>query len=254
MTQPHVLAGADAFSFPGGPTGALLIHGLTGSPQGLLALGEYLAARGVAVEAVRLPGHGTTWQDLETTTAQDWRTEVATGYARLAERCDEIFVVAMSFGAALAVEFVGENPEAAAGLVTLGGWVHTDDPRRFFAPIVRRVIRSIPGVGNDICDPEGHEICYERVPTRAAEQSLKVLKAARRRLTDVRCPVLVMHGSSDHTVKPTNARLIYESVASEDKQLVWCERSYHVITLDYDKNDVQRRTYEFIKERSRHGI
>jgi esterase/lipase len=35
---------------------------------------------------------------------------------------------------------------------------------------------------------------------------------------------------------------------------VWVDDSYHVITLDRDRDEVYRRTYEFIKERSRHDL
>jgi carboxylesterase len=63
-----------------------------------------------------------------------------------------------------------------------------------------------------------------------------------------------MLGRHDHTGHPRNARIIFDSVSSTDKELVWCERSYHVITLDYDREMVLERTYEFIKERARHAV
>jgi carboxylesterase len=57
-----------------------------------------------------------------------------------------------------------------------------------------------------------------------------------------------MHGRNDHTVHPNNAQLIYDSVASTDKEIVWCERSHDVITLDLDRDMVFSRTDRFIKE------
>ena len=60
-----------------------------------------------------------------------------------------------------------------------------------------------------------------------------------------------MHGRNDHTARPFNARLVYDSISSSDKQLIWCERSFHVITLDYDRDLVFEKTFEFIKEHSR---
>jgi carboxylesterase len=77
---------------------------------------------------------------------------------------------------------------------------------------------------------------------------LLFLPRVRRGLGDVRCPILIMHGRKDHMVHPSNAQLIYDSVASTDKEIVWCERSYHVITLDFDRDMVFSRTHRFIEE------
>lgn len=250
--QIKILEGADEFALGEGPVGALLVHGFTGSPQGLRGLGEYLAERGIAVRAPRLPGHGTTWEDLNTRHPEEWADTVESSFHALAAERDEVFVVALSFGAALAVNFAARYPDRVTGLVTLAGFVHTKDPRRFFAPVIRRLTRSLPGAGNDIADPEGREIAYDRLPTSGAYYMLRVLKQARRSLPAVTCPILVMHGRNDHTVPPFNAPMIYGSVASEDKELVWLERSYHVITLDYDRDEVFSRTYEFIRAHSKH--
>ena len=59
-----VMPGAEAFAHEGGPTGVLLCHGFTGSPQTLRPWAEYLAKAGLGVSLPRLPGHGTTWQEM----------------------------------------------------------------------------------------------------------------------------------------------------------------------------------------------
>jgi carboxylesterase len=63
-----------------------------------------------------------------------------------------------------------------------------------------------------------------------------------------------MHARQDHTVHPSNAQYIYDNVASTDKELVWFERSYHVITVDYEKDEVFERTFNFIKERAKNAL
>jgi len=248
--DPDILSGAEEFSFVGGPVGALLIHGFTGSPQALRGIGEYLAARGIAVEGIRLPGHGTTWQDLNLRSAHEWVAAVEQGYEKLAADRDKVFVVSLSFGAALGIDFAARHPGKVAGLVTLAGMVFTKDPRRFLAGAIRRMSKSIPGVGNDIADPDMREIVYERFPTSAGYHMLQFIKKARRSLPDVHCPLLIMHSHHDHTVHPDNATDILRRAASTDKHLVWVDDSYHVITLDVDRDKVYETTYEFIKERS----
>jgi carboxylesterase len=250
MRETEVLEGAEEFTLGEGTVGALLVHGFTGSPQGLRGLGEYLAERGLAVEGLRLPGHGTTWQDLNVRHAQEWIDAVEAGFAKVAEGRRKIFVAGLSFGAALALDFAARNPDAVAGVVTLAGLVYTRDPRRFLAPVIRRLTASLPGIANDIADAGAAEIAYDRLPTTAAYQMLRCIRRARAALPNVRCPILVMHSTNDHTVHPGNARVIFDTVASEDKELVWLDKSYHVITLDFDKQEVFERTYDFIKQRA----
>ncbi|MGH2749042.1 MAG: alpha/beta hydrolase [Actinomycetota bacterium] len=251
MEEIKILEGAEEFTLGDGPTGVVLVHGFTSSPQNMRLLGDHLAERGIAVVAPRLPGHGTTWQDLNTRTASEWIQTVEDAFLKAAAERDEVFLVGLSFGAALALELAARYPDRVAGVVTLAGLVQTRDPRRFFARVIKRVAKSLPGVGNDIADPEGREIVYDRLPTGAAHQMLKTIKRARLALPAVRCPVLIMHGRGDHTVPPWNATVIHDTVSSDDKELVWLERSYHVVTLDHDRDEVFERTYDFIKKRAK---
>ena len=256
MTQQEfkVLEGAEEFELGEGPVGALLVHGFTGSPQSMRPLGDYLAERGIAVMAPRLPGHGTAWQDLNARTAEEWVAHVEDAFNVFAAEKEEVYLVGLSFGAALSLNFAAHYPDRVDGIVALSTFLLPKDPLRFLAPVVRRVVRSLPGKANDIADPEQRELAYERLPTGAAWVMLQFVKQARQNLGAVRSPILLIHSHNDHTAHPSTAPLVYDSVSSEDKQLVWVDDSYHVITLDRDRDEVYRRTYEFIKERSRHDL
>jgi len=251
VPEIQVLEGCEEFAFGEGRVGTLLVHGFTGSPQGMRGLGDYLVANAdIAVAAPRLPGHGTTWQDLNTKKASDWVDTVETSYQHLKGQVDEIFVVALSFGAALSLDLASRHQGEIKGIVTLAGMIFTRDPRRHLAPVIARVAQSIPGVGNDIADPEGKELAYDRLPTKAAYNMIRYLKTAEKTLPDVTAPILVMHGRQDHTVPYANAQHIYDKVGSTHKELVTLERSYHVITLDLERETVFERTLNFIKENS----
>lgn len=246
----QVIAGAEAFELGSGPAGALLIHGYTGSPQALRGLGEHLAAHGLRVAAPRLPGHGTTWQDLDRHTYPDWVAEVERAHSALSSACEEVFVVGLSFGGALGLHLAQRHPGELKGLVTIAGLVKTFDPRRPLAGVIRRVVRSLPGVANDIADPNMREIAYERLPANATYSMVRFLDIVRESLTQVDVPLLVIHSHNDHTVDPRNARLIFDGVGSRDKALEWFDRGYHVLTLDLERERIFERVYTFIKERS----
>ncbi|MEA2499521.1 MAG: carboxylesterase [Actinomycetota bacterium] len=254
MSELQVLPGAEEFAFGEGPVGALLVHGFTGSPQSMRTLGEYLSERGIAVVGPRLPGHGTTWQDLNTRTGEEWMQTVETAFHHLASQTEEVFVVGLSFGGTLAIDLVARHQDEVAGLVTLAGMVFSKDPRRHLAPVVSRLVASLPGLSNDVADPEGKEIAYDRTPTRAAHAVLRFARRAQAALPQITTPTLVMHARQDHTVHPSNAQYIHDRIGSTDKELVWFDRSYHVITVDYEKDQVFERTFNFIKEHSKHAL
>ena len=251
MEQVKIMEGTEAYSLGDGPVGALFCHGYTSSPQNMRLLADHLAPRGIAVRAPLLPGHGTTWQDLNTKTDTDWVGAIEDAFHAIRAECDEVFLVALSFGAALALDLAARYPDQIAGIVTLAGFVETKDPRRFLAPVIRRVVKSLPGVGNDIADSELREIVYDRLPTSSTHFMLKQIKKARLGLPAVTAPILVMHGRNDHTVAPFNADIIYNTVGSIDKEIVWLERSNHVITLDRERDQVFERTYRFIADHSK---
>jgi carboxylesterase len=162
--------------------------------------------------------------------------------------------VGLSFGAALCLDLAARRPDEISGVVALSPFVMSKDPRRFLAPVIRLLVQSIPGVGNDIADPEMREIVYDRVPVRAAGSMLQFTGKVRAELENVTSPLLIIHSRNDHTAHPDNAEVIHRSVSSGDKRIEWLERSYHVITIDYDRDRVAELTTEFIKDRAKHAL
>src|SRR5579859_1859428 len=102
-----LLPGAEPFeAAPGGAygrVGVLLCHGFTGSPQSLRPWARHLAEAGFRVSLPLLPGHGTRWKDLQSTTWQDWYAEVDKALRVLREDCDSVFVAGLSMGGGLAL-------------------------------------------------------------------------------------------------------------------------------------------------------
>ena len=48
----------------------------------------------------------------------------------------------------------------------------------------------------------------------------------------ITAPVLILHGSDDRIVNPSDSRFLYELVSSEQKQLIIYEDFYHEIYND----------------------
>jgi carboxylesterase len=239
----RLLPGADAFRFDGGGTGALLIHGFTGCPASMRPMGEWLGEQGLTVVGPRLPGHGTTVEDLATVSWRDWVGETETALSNLAARCSDVIVVGLSFGGALALHLGAAHPDQLRGVVVVNAYVK--DPRIALSPIARLFARTVKGVGNDIKKPGQDEICYDRIPVRTLASVSKMLRTVASELPSMRLPLLVFSSPEDHTVKPSNSRLVMERAGTSRKELVVLSNSYHVATLDYDAETIFERTLAF---------
>ena len=66
-------------------------------------------------------------------------------------------------------------------------------------------------------------------------------------LPRVVCPALIFQSREDFVVPPENGPFILDHIGSADKQLVWLDNSYHVATLDNDKELIAEQTLQFIR-------
>ena len=212
--QKRIIPGAEPFRFDAGPTGALLQHGFSGCPASMRPMGRWLADRGISVVGPRLPGHGTSWEDLEDTTWQDWEAEAEAALLDLAARCSTVIAAGLSMGGAMVLHLAAKHPDKVKGVVAVNPDVRR--PELALAPIARLFTRTSKGVGNDIKKPGQDEIVYERVPLKAAAQLGRFYRMVQREIPSVRVPLLVFSSPEDH-----------------------------VATLDYDADLIFERTLEF---------
>ena len=105
-------------------------------------------------------------------------------------------------------------------------------------------IDIFPGIGSDIADPDAHETSYEGTPLRPLVTLFDGVESFQSGLSSIACPVLILNSPQDHVVAPSNSDHLAASVGGPVER-VTLERSYHVATLDYDKDLVTERFLEF---------
>jgi carboxylesterase len=240
-----VLPGAEPFSASGGPHGALVLHGFTGTPQSMRGLANAFAAAGFTVELPLLPGHGTSVDDMATTTFADWSATVEHAYDDLAGRCERVVVSGLSMGATLAAWLAVRRPDIA-GLVVINGAFAPPEAnmREGIEQLVAQGVARIPGPGNDVADPDQTELAYSEVPPRQLLSLLDELDALQSELAQIRCPSLVITSDNDHVVEPGSSDHYAANVGGpvERMRLV---RSFHVATLDYERADIEAAAVAF---------
>jgi carboxylesterase len=242
-----VLPGAEPFSHDGGDTGVLLLHGFTGTPQSMRPWAEHLSAHGLTVRLPRLPGHGTTWQELNRTRWDDWYAVVDATFRELHERCARVFVAGLSMGGALALALAQEHGPRVSGLVLVNPAVRFDDWRVRLVPVLRHVVPSVAPIASDIKKPGVVELAYRRSPVQAAHSQFTAWKNVIRDLPEVTQPVLVLRSTQDHVVPATSSELVLARISSEDSTEILLRDSYHVATLDHDAPRIFDESVQFIE-------
>jgi len=245
-----VLPGAEPFEHAGGPVGVLLCHGFTGSPQTLRGWADYLAGQGLTVSLPRLPGHGTTWQEMARTGSDDWLAEVDTAFGKLAGQCEQVFVFGLSMGGCLALRLAQTRGGAVRGLVLVNPSLAPDTKLFLLAPVLKHVVRTLPGIASDIAKPGVREVGYDRVPVRAAATLPKLWSETTRHLGEVTQPVLVYRSAADHVVGPASMRVLRAGIAESQVTVRELPDSYHVATLDNDAGTIFEGSFKFIQDHS----
>ena len=248
-----VLPGAEPYSHQGGPSGVLLCHGFTGSPQSLRPWAEYLAEAGLSVSLPRLPGHGTTWQEMARTRWEDWYAEVDRAFDELRAGVDEIFVMGLSMGGCLALRLAELHGDAVSGLVLVNPSVTADTKLFLLAPALKLVVPSLKAIGSDIKKEGVSELAYDRTPVKAAATLPALWKVTSQNLGQVSAPVLCYHSTVDHVVGPASMAILRKTLAADKLEVRDCPDSYHVATLDNDAPAIFAGSLDFVRSHSHAG-
>lgn len=239
------------FKKAGGPVGCLLVHGFSGSPPEMRPMGGFLAAKGLTVRGVRLAGHGTSPEDMATTTWRDWVASAEAGLWELEACCEQVFVAGLSMGGLITLHLAAHHP--VAGIVVMAAPAYIADWRFRLLPLARYFVHWFtPDIESDLTDPEAEKrlSAYQVLPVPCLVSLGQLIRLVRRELPQVKAPALIMQGEKDQHVPADSAPIIFEELGAAGKELVWWPNSGHCITVDSEREAVWARAYEFIAEHS----
>ncbi|GAA4366671.1 alpha/beta hydrolase [Nocardioides caricicola] len=226
--------------------GVLLSHGFTGQPASMKPWGESLAARGYAVELPRLPGHGTTWQEMNTTTWADWYGELTRAFEKLCAENDAVVVGGLSMGGALALRIAEDHADRIAGVMVVNPAIATKRLDVKLLPILKHLVPSFPGIANDIKKPGVEEHGYTKTPLKAAHSMMQAWPTVAADLPRITAPLIYFRSTEDHVVDEKTQPIITGRISSTDVTVVPLENSFHVATLDNDAEKIFEDSAAFI--------
>lgn len=235
-------------SISGDERGVLCLHGITGTPFEVRPLAEGMARLGCSVEAPLLAGHGGTLGDLARSTWSDWLASAERALEALEARVQgrPVAICGFSMGGLLALRLARLHPGRVGALVIMAAPLRL---RKLQVMGIRAVsslpidFRNHPAAcvpkmkGSDISDPamRDQNPGLRAFPIAALENLLDLMASVRGDLPSIRTPTLVVHGRHDHTVPMDDSFELTGSLASDVIERLWLDRSYHIVTLDVER-------------------
>lgn len=245
MADLAVMPGAEPIDLPGGPVGVLLQHGFTGTTQSIRPWAEHLSSAGLTVVAPRLPGHGTTMKEMNTTRFSDYYATVEQAFDKLRDRCETVFAMGLSMGGTLVLRLAEQRPDQVAGLVVVNPALATERFDVKLLPYLCRILPTYKGVANDIKKAGVTELAYPKVPLKAANSLQQALPVVRADLGRITCPVLFYRSSIDNVVEKISGVELLKGIKHAEERVL--EDSYHVATLDNDAPKIFDGSLEFVR-------
>lgn len=260
----------------GGKNAILLIHGITGTPSEMRYLAKCFNRAGYTVLCNTLPHHCASLKELKRTTWQEIVALCIEDFKLLKKEHEKVFVAGLSMGALVSMHIAFQFPNEVAGIIAFAptlfydGWaVHKGQvllPLAWHIPYFRSSIdiRENPPYGlkdeslrntiHAFYSNAGKGNSSEKVimfgspffPLASLYQHHKFSKIVKKELARVKTPILIMHAKEDDMTSLKNAQYIFKNIGSPDKSLIVLEDSYHMITIDKEKERVADETIKFM--------
>ncbi|TQK70631.1 carboxylesterase [Nocardioides sp. SLBN-35] len=226
--------------------GVLLSHGFTGSPASMRPWGEHLGALGYGVAVPLLPGHGTTWQELNTLRWTDWYAELTRTFDALRAEHDAVVVGGLSMGGALVLRLAADRPDEVAGVMVVNPAVATRRLDVKLLPVLKHLVPSFPAIANDIKKPGVDERGYDRTPLKAIHSLIRAWPSLRTDLPRITAPLVYFRSADDHVVDDASEPLVLDGISSTDVTRIALPESFHVATLDNDAPTIFEESAAFV--------
>ena len=226
--------------------GVLVLHGLGSTVQSVRPLAQGLAARGWAVSAPLLPGHGRSVAAFGSTGFPDWLAAAREELRALADRCRSTAVVGLSMGGTLALTLAAQ--ETVAAVVAINPLVDTGDPAVIEAEqhAIATGVRVYPAPGaGDVRKPGAAEIRYQELPVSCLLSLFAGARDLTPQLGALTAPLLLVRSRYDAVIGPEGADILARSVGGPVTRLE-LPRSAHVAPLDEDADLLVAATAEHL--------
>lgn len=227
--------------------GCLIIHGYTGGPYEVEPLANYLDEKtDWQIEVPVLSGHGPEL-DLEDVHYETWIKDAEKALLKLKETCDTIYVVGFSMGGMIAAYLAANYP--IDRLVLLSTARKYLSFRHLSTYIKSGIELSLKGELRESNLYKHYKYKFDVVPFSANIEFMKLVNKTKAYLKNIQSPVFIAQGQKDALVPSRAAYSLHDEIGSTDKEVVFFERSNHLICLGSDHDVLNVMIYQFLNKK-----
>ena len=253
----------------GGEHAVMLIHGLQSSPAELLPLAKRLHQAGYTVHMPHIAGYGFMHGDTprSVTHWQDWRTKALKEFRMLQRQYKTVAVGGLSIGGTLSLSIAAELGDEVAALALLSttlwydGWsipwyrfmlplgyswplrylytYREDEPFGLKNPLLRK------WVAREMSHKDVSMVGASRLYLPGIQEAERLIASVKKSLPRITAPVIIIHAMEDDVASPRSAHHIVKHIGSKTVEFVLLHNSYHMITIDNDREQVASDTINF---------
>jgi carboxylesterase len=176
-----------------------------------------------------------------------WIEDVEKAIDACYKRTKNVFMIGLSMGGTISMKCLERYPKVKGASLVNHAMVFTN-PMMKWVPFLKGFKRTTKPIASDIKDPNQKEIAYEKTPLEGIDQMLKLIKSVNMDWLKLTQPIIIFKSKEDHVIPIVSAEWTYTHLNSMTKKLVMLDNSYHVATMDYDKDIIINDSDEFFKK------
>jgi len=242
----HPEMDGSSFFWPKSDIAVLCLHGFTATTVDVRHIARTFLDHGFTVSGPLLPGHGTTPEEMNHTTWQDWYQTAEMAYLDLLQDHPTVFVLGESLGGLLALHLAAKYPDItglmllAPALIIRKLWLC-----KILFPFKEYIFKPyvVKKKSEDTMPWQGYNV----LPLKAGASFYDFQQIVKKELKKVTAPAMVFQGRIDTTIDPMSSFIVNKEIGSADKELVWLPDSGHVILLDKQSSEVENACLELIQ-------
>jgi esterase/lipase len=232
--------------------GVVLVHSYLAVPKEVKALARYLRKQGVWVYAPRLPGHGTSPEDLSGKKYREWVEAVENSYVLMSTICDRIVVGGVAVGGSLALDLAARVGEVAGVFAVCPPFTLRNYSTNFMPgmDVWNRVINRMKRGEHDSQFFEfshgNPHVNYPRNPVAGVREVGEFLESIEKNYAAISQPALIIQADNNPVVDPKGSLQLYDSIGSAQKEFCLLSYDRHVLVNGEGAENVFRKVGTFV--------
>lgn len=233
--------------------GVVLIHSYLAQPEEVRALAGFLRRRGVWVYAPRLPGHGTSAEDLAKRKYHEWVEAVEAGYILMSMICERVVVGGVAVGGSLALDLAARVRDVAGVFAVCPPLTLRNYSTNFMPGIdvwnrIQNKIKRGEQNNQFIEFPHGNaHVNYPMNPVAGVKEVGDYLESIEKGYAAINQPALIIQANNNPVVNPKGSQQLYENIGSSDKEFCLLNYDRHILVNGEGVEKVFQKIGAFVK-------